>query len=170
MNPNYAFNFELFDKLANLELAILMLTGLLEAMLTPLAGPWSLAPTLLASLYILFVIAVISRYPPVNAPFYYRLLYILLETSLVFSAGMLGVFRLFPLLFIVVVAKGALMLPLRGLLIVSIYTAVIHAIGQQLQPFLTHEQLVVAPKSLSLPYLLFVMKIEETFLWLSRSY
>ena len=39
LTPSYVFHHTLFGKLRNLEIAILMLTGLLEAMLTPLAGP-----------------------------------------------------------------------------------------------------------------------------------
>jgi signal transduction histidine kinase len=164
IKPSYVFHHNLFGKLRNLEVAILMLTGLLEALLTPLAGPVTLSSTLLASLYLMCIVAVLTYYPPLTGAVWLRLFYMLTEVTLVFLASIFGVYRLFPLLFIIIVAKGALMLPLRGLFTLLIATATMHALGSQLRPLILHEQLPLPWQSESLPYLFVVKSEAEIFM------
>src|ERR1700733_11061381 len=164
IKPSYVFHHNLFGKLRNLEVAILMLTGLLEALLTPLAGPVTLSPTLLASLYLMCIVAVLTYYPPLTGAVWLRLFYMLTEVTLVFLASIFGVYRLFPLLFIIIVAKGALMLPLRGLFTLLIATATMHALGSQLRPLILHEQVPLPWQSESLPYLFVVKSEAEIFM------
>lgn len=164
LNPAYVFNFSLFNKLRNLEVAVLMLVALLEAMVTPLTSTYTLQPNLLLSLYLMAIVAILAYFPPLNAALWQRLIYLLFEISLVFVASILGVYRLFPLLFIVIAAKGALMLSLRGLIAILIFTSLIHAIGSELQPSLTNEHLPAAPQTVSLPYLLVIRSESEIFM------
>lgn len=136
-----------------------MLTGLLEALLTPLAAPMTLSPTLLVSLYLLSIESVLCYYPPIYGSFWLRFAYMLTEIILVFVASIFGVYRLFPLLFIIIVAKGALILPGRGLWALLLATATLHAFGSEIRPFFLHEQVPLPAQSESLPYL-FVIKSE----------
>ncbi len=163
-NPSYVFHHDLFGKLRNLEIAILMLTGLLQALITPLAAPMTLSPTLLVSLYLMGMVAVLCYYPPIHGQTWLRFTYLLTEVTLIFLASIFGVYRLFPLLFIIVVAKGALILPVRGLWLLLFTTAGLHALGSQLRPFLLHEQLPLPAQIESAPYLLVTKSEGEIFM------
>jgi signal transduction histidine kinase len=134
----------LFGKLLNLEVALIMLTGLLEAMVTPLSAPTTLSPKLTASLFLLLVVAILSYFPPLQKSFARRFSYIFLEIILVFASSIFGAYRVFSLLFATIIAKAGLMLPLRGLLVMMLITAGLHLAGSELHPLLFHDDENVA--------------------------
>jgi signal transduction histidine kinase len=141
LEPNSFFGHgTLLGKLQNLEVALIMLTGLLEAMVTPLAAHSTLSPSLVASIFCLAILAVFSQYPPVKRSFAYRYGYLLLELCIVFAASIFGAYRVFSLLFATVIAKAALLLPFRGLVALMCLTAALHLAGSQLNPILSHEE------------------------------
>ncbi|HEY9685303.1 MAG TPA: sensor histidine kinase [Oculatellaceae cyanobacterium] len=147
--PNALFGHgTLLGKLQNLEVALIMLTGLLEAMVTPLAAHSTLSSSLVASIVCLGVLAVISQYPPVNQSFPYRFGYLLLELCIVFAASIFGAYRVFSLLFATVIAKAALLLPFRGLIALMFITAALHLTGSQLNPIISHEEATKPSSSL----------------------
>lgn len=147
--PNALFGHgTLLGKLQNLEVALIMLTGLLEAMVTPLAAHSTLSSSLVASIVCLGVLAVISQYPPVKQSFPYRFGYLLLELCIVFAASIFGAYRVFSLLFATVIAKAALLLPFRGLIALMFITAALHLTGSQLNPIISHEEATKPSSSL----------------------
>jgi signal transduction histidine kinase len=136
----------LFGKLLNLEVALIMLTGLLEAMVTPLSAPSTISPKLLTSLLLLLLVAVLSYFPPLQESFARRFTYILVEIVLVFTSSIFGAYRVFSLLFATIIAKAGLMLPFRGLLVMMAVTASLHLAGSELHPLLFHDdQTEVSP-------------------------
>lgn len=129
----------LFGKLLNLEVSLIMLTGLLEAMVTPLAAPSTISPKLLTSLILLLLVAVWCYFPPLQKSFARRFCYILIEIILVFTASTFGAYRVFSLLFATIIAKAGLMLPIRGLVVMMAITAGLHLAGSELHPLLFHD-------------------------------
>jgi signal transduction histidine kinase len=157
----------LFGKLLNLEVALIMLTGLLEAMVTPLSAPSTISPKLTTSLLLLLVVAIISYFPPLQRSFARQFSYVLLEILLVFASSIFGAYRVFSLLFATIIAKAGLMLPLRGLLVMMLITAGLHLAGSELHPLLFHddENLASSPQQIeSLPSILEFRFENEIFL------
>lgn len=160
----------LFGKLRNLELALIALTGLLEAMVTPLASPSTLSPMLITSLGFLLVVAVLCQYPPINQSAKIRFSYVLLEIILVFTSSIFGAYRVFSLLFATIIAKAGLLLPIRGLIIMMALTAGLHLLGSELHPVLFHDEETapsIANQVESLPSLLEFRFESEIFLLVS---
>ncbi len=113
-----------------------MLTALLEAMVTPLYEPGTLSPALVASLAFMSIVAVLCYFPPISSSVTIRFCYMLVEIGLVFLSSFFGVYRLFSLLLATIVAKGALMLPLRVMVVLMAFTACLHLMGSELHPTL----------------------------------
>ena len=158
---------DLFGKLRNLEVALIMLTGLLEAMVTPLARQNALSSSLLTSLGLLLVVGVFCQFPPLKQSFAARFFYILLEILLVFASSIFGAYRVFSLLFATIIAKAGLMLPFRELIVLMAITAGLHLAGSELHPVIFQPDdtsIRAESKTPSLPSLLEFRFESEIFL------